>query len=225
MNDRKPITDADREMLVSWLDGESDSGGATECLSRLSTDQMLQKEVEGYKRTWDLLDELPMPPPARDFTSRTVSLASQELMILRESAPSEEPAIGIATSSWWQRPVPFALLLAVCFGVSFAATRQGLGRSRRMVELAPILTKLDEYRAAGDIEFLRELYQQKVFEPAPVETVDSASLPTGNFSPRPLMTPANPPAGPAPTVPPSGRTSERNPSPSNPPTRGTEGGR
>lgn len=180
MSEGSPITDADREELVAWLDGEVDARRSTLNLARLSTDEMLQKEVEGYRRTWDLLGALPMPTPTRDFTSRTVSLASQELAALRTlQSQAGAPKSSAVRKKFLERPIVFAGLLAVCFVSSFAVMRGGLGPNRKIVELAPLLTRLDEYRAAGDIEFLRELHRQKVFEPA----TDSMANPDANANP------------------------------------------
>jgi hypothetical protein len=91
MPDPQPLTDADRDELVAYLDGELTPEEQQRVEARLSRDPRARAEADTLQRAWDLLDHLPRPEPSRDFTDRTLSRVSA----LRPVAPA---------TPWYRRP-------------------------------------------------------------------------------------------------------------------------
>jgi anti-sigma factor RsiW len=111
----RPITDEEREELTAFLDGEADAAVRDKIEARLNQDPALRAEADAMRRTWELLDQLPRPEPAQDFTSRTLS---------RLSAVGSAPTITLGTPAFWHR-VPWSRVAAVTLALAigwFAAT-------------------------------------------------------------------------------------------------------
>ncbi len=79
MSEPTRLNDEDRANLVAYLDGELDESQAREVETKLSLDPKARAEAEAMRRTWDLLDYLPTPPPSPNFTHRTLDrIAAQK---------------------------------------------------------------------------------------------------------------------------------------------------
>jgi len=73
------LNDEDKANLVAYLDGELDDSEAREVEAKLNIDSKAREEAEAMRRTWDLLDYLPTPPPSPNFTHRTLDrIAAQK---------------------------------------------------------------------------------------------------------------------------------------------------
>jgi hypothetical protein len=163
-----PLSDADREELIAYLDGELDAAAARRMESRLALDPGWRAEADALRRTWALLDQLPRPRPSAAFTSSTL----ERISVLR-------PALAATRRRRWP---PWALgagwaaavLLAGAVGyggISFLGTRPGpspgapdlantdaqLLRDLRVVENQRL------YQYADDIRFLRALDNPDLF--------------------------------------------------------------
>jgi len=75
----KPPDDPDDERddasaeMVAYLDGELDPKSAAAIEAKISLDPAARAEADALKRTWELLDYLPLPEPSPNFTQRTLS--------------------------------------------------------------------------------------------------------------------------------------------------------
>src|SRR5207248_669373 len=76
MTQSYPLNDKDRSDLIAYLDGELEGEAARAVEARISRDPAVRAEAESLKRTWDLLDYLPRPEPAPNFTHRTLDKLS-----------------------------------------------------------------------------------------------------------------------------------------------------
>src|SRR5262245_20740862 len=76
MPDPQPLTDADRDELVAYLDGELDADGQQRLEARLGQAPGVRAEADSLRRAWEMLDYLPRPDPAQDFTERTLTRVS-----------------------------------------------------------------------------------------------------------------------------------------------------
>src|SRR5207248_135059 len=73
------------EELVAYLDGELGEQETETVEAQISLNPAVRREAEALRKTWDLLDYLPRPQPATDFTNRTLSRL--DLAALARPAP------------------------------------------------------------------------------------------------------------------------------------------
>src|SRR4051794_26053888 len=73
MSKSRPLSEAERANLVAYLDGELAGEAKRAVETRINLDPTWRDEAEALKRTWDLLDYLPVPEPSPSFTQRTLS--------------------------------------------------------------------------------------------------------------------------------------------------------
>jgi anti-sigma factor RsiW len=99
MPDPQPLTEAERDDLVAYLDGELAGEAKTNIESRLVNDPAVRAEADALKRAWDLLDALPKPEPSTDFVTRTLN----QISAIKVSAPTELERIPIARGVPWYR--------------------------------------------------------------------------------------------------------------------------
>ena len=147
------------ELLVAYLDGELDAEAARSVEERLASDPALRMEMQRLDRAWHLLDALETEPVDEQFTRTTLemTIAAAEEELQQEQA--ERP----------RRQLKRTLLL--CTAVAAAALCGFLGvrlltpdPNRQLLEDLPVIENLEQYRAVGDIEFLRALHQERLFD-------------------------------------------------------------
>jgi len=147
------------ELLVAYLDGELDAEAARGVEERLASDPALRMEMQRLDRAWHLLDALETEPVDEQFTRTTLemTIAAAEEELQQEQA--ERP----------RRQLKRTLLL--CTAVAVAALCGFLGvrlltpdPNRQLLEDLPVIENLEQYRAVGDIEFLRALHQERLFD-------------------------------------------------------------
>ncbi len=121
--------------------------------TKLTSSPMVRREVETLQRTWELLDYLPRSASPSDFTDRTLA---------------EVSALGRAQDQWQRRlralaartaQVGAALAAAALVGVaSYGLVRWAWpDTTARLERDLPLAEHLEEYRAVGTFEFLRQL--------------------------------------------------------------------
>lgn len=112
-----PLSDADRENLVAYLDGELDEETARSIEARLNTDPILRAEVETLKQAWELLDYLPRSEPSGSFTHRTMERLAlhKPISTMRMSRPGGYRQ--------WLTPLCWTAALLLAFGGGFAVAR------------------------------------------------------------------------------------------------------
>lgn len=147
-----------RPELSAYLDGELDDAGIRRVEELLAADPQARAELQLLERTWDLLDELPRTEVDESFTQSTVAMvalaAAKDVEHEKQAAPQRrrrELLIGLGGM--------LAASLLTFFGVrAFWPDPDG-----QLLRDLTVLQNLDEYRQAGDIEFLRIMHREQVF--------------------------------------------------------------
>lgn len=142
----------ERLEIVAYLDGEAPPEVASQIEAKINQSVSARLEVEALRKTWDVLDYLPRPPARPDFTSRTMTMAAQR---------GERAVESGRTALSWARTALMALLwlagVAAFLLIGYLGMSQAPDRHRRLLQDLPVLERLEEYRAAKDIDFLRAL--------------------------------------------------------------------
>ncbi len=153
--------DALQEELVAYLDGELDAQAASRVEQRLAHDAQVREELARLERTWELLDSLGRATTDETFTQTTLEMvaaaASEEVAQQQAELPRRQ------RRKWLLR---IGGLLAAGAAGFLVAALASPDPNRQLLEDLPILENLDQYRHAGDIEFLRLLHREGLF-PAP----------------------------------------------------------
>src|SRR4051794_31868018 len=71
--DQQRLTPTERADQVAYLDGELGDADARAIATKLSNSATARREVESLEKAWELLDHLPRPRAAEDFTARTLT--------------------------------------------------------------------------------------------------------------------------------------------------------
>jgi len=147
------------EELVAYLDGELDAAESRRIEELLAHDPDARQRLHGLQTAWDLLDELDRPPVDPRFTQTTLEMVAvaatkdlehtQQLLAVRRRRRGLLAVAGIV------------LAAAAGFG-AVAALRPD--PNRRLLEDLPILENLDVYRQVGEIQFLRLLRDEQLFD-------------------------------------------------------------
>lgn len=148
------LTDIERANLVAYLDGELNETEAHVLGTKITQSVTARREIDSLKKTWELLDFLPRNEPPDDFSSRTATLALQQV-----------PGRGDWLADAGGRFAPIVTRVAVLLGVAAATATLGFALtwwawpdpSARLVRDLPIAEHLDELREVRSLEFLRLL--------------------------------------------------------------------
>jgi anti-sigma factor RsiW len=153
------LTPNERANLVAYLDGELDEGETRAIATKLAHSPTARREIESLEKTWELLDYLPRPQVAEDFTARTLTEAvREETEGTRLGSAFRETTRRLLRAGAWTA----ASLLA--FGLGYALTQWiWPNPTDRLARDLPIAEHLDEYRDVGSFEFLQELVESPEF--------------------------------------------------------------
>src|SRR6516162_5620423 len=117
MAKHSPLTDEEREKLVADLGGELDAQTARAVEMRISRDPRFRAEMEGLRRTWELLEFLPQAEPSPTFSSRTLSSIS----VLR---PSPRPRfLRDPTLRRWSVGLAWVAAILIAFILGFSGVQ------------------------------------------------------------------------------------------------------
>ena len=148
----------EQEELVAYLDGELDAARSAIIDRRLAEDPEYRVRLQQLQQAWDLLDELPRPRTAEDFTRSTV-----EVVVASANAEVDR----LAAIPRWRRWLPTlmgtTLLLAAAAGGFLFSWLQVTAEDRHLLRDLPVIEKVDQYRYVPSVEFLRMLQQQDLF--------------------------------------------------------------
>ncbi len=143
----------DRSKLVAYLDGELNDAEARGIATKLTQSMTARREVELLRKTWDMLDLLPRPRASEDFTART--------LIVAEQGVGRGDRVASAASEWTRKIgigvawLGASLLLS---GLGYLLVlRAWPNPTARLARDLTIAESLDEYRAAGDMDYLELL--------------------------------------------------------------------
>jgi hypothetical protein len=152
------LSEADDELLTSYLDQELPPDERYALERRLVDDEPLRKKLAAMRRAWDLLDELPETPFTPNFTQSTLEMVAIDLEKEKERA---EPLIGIPLPRWVPRPSP-RVRLAVVVGSAMLVgglagifvRNRSISTEAKEIALAARLPTLQEF---PKLESLKEL--------------------------------------------------------------------
>jgi anti-sigma factor RsiW len=161
MAEHPPITDADREELVAYLDGELDAAGQQRVETRLSLEPKVRAEVEALKQTWEMLDYLPRAEPTAEFGTRTLDAADA----LRPGRAGRRVPVWAASAAW-----AAAVVAAGVLGFLLPAAKSPKPGPAVELENDPLYTQnprvvanLPLYISAGTIDYLNALDTPDLF--------------------------------------------------------------
>lgn len=172
---------AERANLVAYLDGELNDAEARAVATKLTQSVSARREVEALERTWELLEFLPRPQATDQLVTRTLSIASLDGTRGERLGAAAGRAMGVALAA-------LALLATagLTLAAGYAAARWAWpDPSARLARDLPLAEHLDEYRAVGTLDFLKELDDlgelgeiQAADGLAPVATTPAPSAPS-----------------------------------------------
>jgi anti-sigma factor RsiW len=154
----QPELPALREQLVAYLDGELDADASQRIDELLSTDPRVRQELSQLERTWDLLDRLPRAEVDQSFTQSTVEM-------IAVSAAAEVDQEEAALPRRRRRGILLGaggMLAAALAGYWFAGELLP-NQNERLLRDLPVIEDLEAYRQATDLDFLKKLKEEGVF--------------------------------------------------------------
>lgn len=144
---------------VAYLDGETPPDVNHRLEALLARDDAARADVHSLERVWDALDHLPRAHASTAFTSTTVEMAA--VGAEQEAAASGRDAVN---DRWRHALLALAVLSAALAAGYAVASHQGRQETEALVKHLPVVERLDEYRQAGNIEFLRQLADEIPFD-------------------------------------------------------------
>jgi hypothetical protein len=177
MTNPKHFSDEEREQLVAYLDGEVESDEVDALEAKVLNDSSNKRELDAYRRTWDLLELLPMPAAKQDFTHRTMELVT---------AHRRSPLEWFISHRFGQAALVLiaAAILLASFGTGLIITRDlWENPNREVLGDLPVLLELEGLKAVGDYPFLKELHESKVLDrlDTPLVTPHRPARPVGEI--------------------------------------------
>jgi hypothetical protein len=154
----EPVQPENDEDLVAYLDGELVGDAATQVDEQLARSPLLRQQAEQYRKTFDLLDHLPMPEPSPNFASRTLTQLQPNL--------SQQRANTLRSRNWPKYLLLAGLLmLALALGaaIPFATATPDNRKNDDSLDDTPVVEALPIYFAVDNLEFAKTLNSAKVF--------------------------------------------------------------
>ncbi|MGL4462801.1 MAG: hypothetical protein ACRDD1_17020 [Planctomycetia bacterium] len=153
------LTSEERNELVAFLDGEADPTLASQLSLKIDRSVSARREVDALKQTWELLDHLPRPNPSGRFTQHTIELVKIEGRQATERRQAAADVAGnVAGVFVW------VLVGVGCFVGGLVGVRFWPDRNLELARDLPIIERLDDYQAAGDLQFLKQLHDLNLLD-------------------------------------------------------------
>lgn len=147
-----------REQLVAYLDGELSPDEEHQVERLLADDPAVRAELQRLQRAWDELDVLPRAETDHHFTSATLeAVAATATMDLAVEQTRRQAR---RRNRWVQGSLALAMAAAAGF---WGTALWWPDPNRELARDLPVLERLDMYRQAGSIEFLRLLHEEGEF--------------------------------------------------------------
>jgi hypothetical protein len=156
MSTQSPQLDqADRELLVAYLDGELSAEDSAVLESRLAGEAALRQELQELQQAWDALGELPRPVAAEGFTRTTLEMVA---VAAQEDAESATLAVPVRRKRRAARLV--ALVVAGSLIGVLLARVLWPDENRQILQDLPIIENIEPYRHVGSVDFLVQLHER-----------------------------------------------------------------
>ncbi len=144
--------------LVAYLDGELDSAANDQIERRLCEDAEYRRRLRQLQQSWDLMDFLPQVDVDQTFTQSTLAMVA--IRATDDADVEQSRRLKRRKRLWWAG----AASTAVAFLVGYLCVYQVADRdNRRLLRDLPVIQRMDEYRYADSVEFLRMLDREGLF--------------------------------------------------------------
>jgi anti-sigma factor RsiW len=159
MNERSP-TDSTivEDELVAYLDGELSADDEARVIRRLTEDPAFQQRLAQLQKAWDLLDVLQKAEPDAEFTRSTVEMVAVQHELEADNAQSAAQRRRVA---WWLAGGTAAALSA--FAGYWIVQNKLSEPERQFLQDFPVIQRVDQYRNADSVEFLKRLREEGLF--------------------------------------------------------------
>ena len=158
--EQQRLSPTERANLVAYLDGELTEPETQAIATKLTQSPTARREAESLERTWQLLEHLPRPQAPPDFTERTLTGV---LRLDARGGALESAVAAVARRVGWGA-LWLAGSAAAC-GCGYVLTyRVWPNPTARLARDLSIAEHLDEYRAVGSFEFLKQLANSPEFQ-------------------------------------------------------------
>jgi len=160
MSEHQPGTETDSadETLVAYLDGELNADEQVRVERRLADDPAFRARLAQLQRAWDLLDALDRAEADEDFARSTVEMVAVKAADDVQSARKKSHF----RQAWLYALGGSAVTVSLVAGY-LLVSRWADRPNRELVRDLPVIERVDEYRNAESVEFLRELHQEGLF--------------------------------------------------------------
>lgn len=145
--------------LVAYLDGELDAESSRHVEERLSRDVTARRELQTLEKTWGLLNWLPRTEVGESFTHTTV-----EMIAVKASEDARQDKDRRSASHRLRNWSIAASVVALSALVAAAARMIPPSPNDELMSDLPVIENLDPYLEVGDIEFLRMLKEERLFD-------------------------------------------------------------
>ena len=147
------------ELLVAYLDGELEAEKCHDVETKLARDDKFRRRLNELEKAWDMLDELPKTVADEKFVRSTVEMVAIEAKDEAETARER---------SVWPRRVSLLSIVAMVMFAAFLgyrAVEEYAGqKDDALARDLPVIENLDLYRRLDDVDFLRQIHDEGLFE-------------------------------------------------------------
>lgn len=159
MTNPEPAQPEIDDELTAYLDGELDAASARRVEDRLARDADYRGQLQQLERTWDLLDRLPRADVGEKFTKTTMEMVAV-------AAAEEAEAVNLALPKLKQRQrLAGVIAMVAALAVGYAIGRQTWpDPNEALLRDLPVIENIDLFYQVEDVDFLRELDREHLFE-------------------------------------------------------------
>lgn len=158
----EPAPPPDEAHLVAYLDGELPAEQARRVEQWMADDPACRARVRELQRAWDLLDELPRASARTEFARSTIELVAQQV-----EQEARNSTVGQARRRQLGWLIASAgVVLATLLGYLLGSYAWKSPDDQLLTDL-PVIENIDHYLQAGDVEFLRMLEREHLFDEEP----------------------------------------------------------